>query len=124
MTMRGSDAAIAVSVRDHGVGLKPGEESLVFNRFWRADPSRVRRSGGTGLGLAIALEDAKLHGGRLDCWGSPGEGSCFRLTIPRRQGAVLTSSPLPLTAEDEARFRQSDASTPLDGAAGAEEAAT
>ena len=124
VTMRGSDAAIAVSVRDHGVGLKPGEESLVFNRFWRADPSRVRRSGGTGLGLAIALEDAKLHGGRLDCWGSPGEGSCFRLTIPRRQGAVLTSSPLPLTAEDEARFRQSDASTPLDGAAGAEEAAT
>ncbi|MBB1058137.1 HAMP domain-containing histidine kinase, partial [Dietzia sp. B19] len=104
VTLRGSEAALAVSVRDHGVGLKPGEESLVFNRFWRADPSRVRRSGGTGLGLAIALEDAKLHGGRLDCWGSPGEGSCFRLTIPRRHGGTLTSSPLPLTPEDEARL--------------------
>ncbi|MBB1053527.1 MtrAB system histidine kinase MtrB, partial [Dietzia sp. B44] len=114
VTLRGSEAALAVSVRDHGVGLKPGEESLVFNRFWRADPSRVRRSGGTGLGLAIALEDAKLHGGRLDCWGSPGEGSCFRLTIPRRHGGTLTSSPLPLTPEDEARLVSTGSPTPLD----------
>ncbi|MGN7155589.1 MtrAB system histidine kinase MtrB [Dietzia cercidiphylli] len=122
VTLRGSEAALAVSVRDHGVGLKPGEESLVFNRFWRADPSRVRRSGGTGLGLAIALEDAKLHGGRLDCWGSPGEGSCFRLTIPRRHGGTLTSSPLPLTPEDEARLVSTGSPTPLDRVPGTEEA--
>ena len=121
VTMRASDAALAVSVRDRGVGLKPGEETLVFNRFWRADPSRVRRSGGTGLGLAIALEDAKLHGGRLDCWGSPGEGSCFRLTIPRRHGGTLTSSPLPLTPEDEARQTRSDSPAPLDRVRGASE---
>ncbi|MBS7547267.1 MtrAB system histidine kinase MtrB [Dietzia massiliensis] len=114
VTLRGSDAALAVSVRDHGVGLKPGEETRVFNRFWRADPSRVRRSGGTGLGLAIALEDAKLHGGRLDCWGSPGEGSCFRLTIPRCRGGTLTSSPLPLTPEDEARLVTTGSPTPLE----------
>ncbi|MBB1052024.1 HAMP domain-containing histidine kinase, partial [Dietzia sp. CW19] len=120
VTLRGSEAALAVSVRDHGVGLKPGEESLVFNRFWRADPSRVRRSGGTGLGLAIALEDAKLHGGRLDCWGSPGEGSCFRLTIPRRHGGTLTSSPLPLTPEDEARLVSTGSPTPLDRVPGTE----
>lgn len=116
VTLGMSDAALAVSVRDRGVGLKPGEEALVFNRFWRADPSRVRRSGGTGLGLAIALEDAKLHGGRLDCWGSPGEGSCFRLTIPRRHGGTLTSSPLPLTPEDEARQNRQNQPTPLDNA--------
>ena len=121
VTLRGSDAAIAVSVRDHGVGLGPGEDALVFNRFWRADPSRVRRSGGTGLGLAIALEDAKLHGGRLDCWGSPGEGSCFRLTIPRRHGGTLTSSPLPLTPEDEARLVRTGTPTPLDRQPGPEE---
>ena len=114
VTLRGSDTALAVSVRDHGVGLKPGEETRVFNRFWRADPSRVRRSGGTGLGLAIALEDAKLHGGRLDCWGSPGEGSCFRLTIPRRRGGTLTSSPLPLTPDDEARLVTTGSPTPLE----------
>lgn len=121
VTLRASDAALAVSVRDRGVGLKPGEEALVFNRFWRADPSRVRRSGGTGLGLAIALEDTKLHGGRLDCWGSPGEGSCFRLTIPRRYGGTITSSPLPLTPEDDARVVQTGSSTPLDRVPGAEE---
>ena len=103
VTLRGSETAVGASVRDYGVGLKNGEHSLVFNRFWRADPSRVRRSGGTGLGLAISLEDAKLHGGHLDCWGSPGEGACFRLTIPRRHGGELLTSPVPLTPEEERR---------------------
>jgi two-component system, OmpR family, sensor histidine kinase MtrB len=88
--------AVAVSVRDHGVGLRPGEAALVFNRFWRADPSRARTVGGTGLGLSIAIEDARLHRGWLQAWGEPGEGSCFRLTLPRTAGGELTSSPLPL----------------------------
>src|SRR5262249_19519514 len=60
------EGAIAVTVRDYGVGLRPGEEKLVFNRFWRADPSRARQTGGTGLGLSISVEDAKLHGGWLE----------------------------------------------------------
>ena len=64
--------AVAVAVRDYGVGLKPGEAALVFNRFWRADPARARTTGGTGLGLSIALEDAHLHGGWLQAWGEPG----------------------------------------------------
>ncbi len=63
--------AVAVTVRDHGIGLRPGETALVFNRFWRADPARARTTGGTGLGLAIALEDARLHHGWLQAWGSP-----------------------------------------------------
>jgi two-component system sensor histidine kinase MtrB len=88
--------AVAVSVRDHGIGLRPGEAAMVFNRFWRADPARARTTGGTGLGLAISLEDARLHNGWLQAWGAPGEGSCFRLTLPRRAGDALESSPLPL----------------------------
>ncbi|MCP3800527.1 MtrAB system histidine kinase MtrB [Allokutzneria sp. A3M-2-11 16] len=88
--------AVAVSVRDHGVGLRPGQEDLVFTRFWRADPSRNRQTGGTGLGLAISLEDARLHGGWLDAWGEVGLGACFRLTLPKRPGIELTGSPLPL----------------------------
>ncbi|MFD2355539.1 ATP-binding protein [Nonomuraea ferruginea] len=76
--------AVAVAVRDHGIGLKPGEDTLVFDRFWRADPSRARTIGGTGLGLAISREDAGLHGGWLQAWGQPGEGSQFRLTLPRK----------------------------------------
>ena len=94
------DNAVAVAVRDHGVGLKPGESSLVFHRFWRADPARARSTGGTGLGLAIALEDARLHGGWLQAWGEPARGSQFRLTLPQRAGAELTSSPIALVPED------------------------
>ena len=87
---------VAVTVRDFGVGLRPGEEKLVFSRFWRSDPSRVRRSGGTGLGLAISVEDARLHQGRLEAWGEPGKGACFRLTLPLVRGHKVTTSPLPL----------------------------
>ena len=46
----------------------------MFDRFWRADPSRVRTVGGSGLGLSISLEDARLHGGWLQVWGAPGPG--------------------------------------------------
>ncbi|WP_425550075.1 MtrAB system histidine kinase MtrB [Actinomycetospora chlora] len=90
------DGALAVVVRDHGIGLRPGEAGLVFNRFWRADPSRQRRSGGTGLGLAISLEDARLHGGWLQAWGEVDRGAVFRLTLPLRHGERLRTSPLPL----------------------------
>src|SRR3954469_13514617 len=96
----GDDDASAIAVRDHGVGLAPGESSMVFNRFWRADPARARTSGGTGLGLSIALEDTHLHGGWLQAWGRPGEGAQFRLTLPRRAGRMLRSSPLPLVPTD------------------------
>ncbi|MEV4203050.1 MtrAB system histidine kinase MtrB [Micromonospora globbae] len=94
------ETAVAITVRDHGVGLKPGEEKLVFNRFWRADPSRARQTGGTGLGLSISLEDARLHGGWLEAWGAPGQGAQFRLTLPARAGDRLTTSPLRLVPED------------------------
>jgi len=96
VTVAADRDAVAIAVRDFGVGLAPGEATLVFDRFWRADPSRARTSGGTGLGLAIALEDALLHGGWLEAWGEPGRGSVFRLTLPRVTGAALAGSPLPL----------------------------
>ncbi|MFZ2510851.1 MAG: MtrAB system histidine kinase MtrB [Gordonia sp. (in: high G+C Gram-positive bacteria)] len=99
LTMRSDGDAVAITVRDQGIGLKPGEEKLVFNRFWRSDPSRVRRSGGTGLGLAISIEDARLHQGRLEAVGEPGVGSCFRLTLPLVRGHKLLGSPLPLNPD-------------------------
>ncbi len=92
--------AVAVTVRDHGIGLQPGDEKQVFNRFWRADPSRARQTGGTGLGLSISLEDARLHGGWLEAWGEPGRGAQFRLTLPARAGERLAASPLPLAPAD------------------------
>jgi two-component system sensor histidine kinase MtrB len=94
----GNDEAVSILVRDHGVGLKDGEEKLVFNRFWRGDPSRSRRTGGTGLGLAISLEDARLHGGWLQAAGRPGHGAAFLVTLPLRPEVELTDSPLTLPA--------------------------
>ncbi|WP_350347284.1 MtrAB system histidine kinase MtrB [Agromyces sp. G08B096] len=96
-----SDAgAVALSVRDYGLGMTEGEAARVFDRFWRADPSRTRTIGGTGLGLAISLEDAIAHGGALEVWSKPGAGTVFRLTVPRVAGRPITGSPLPLEPVD------------------------
>ncbi|MCW2930909.1 MAG: integral rane sensor signal transduction histidine kinase [Actinomycetia bacterium] len=100
VTVAADRDAVAVAVRDHGVGLTPGEVQLVFERFWRADPARARTTGGTGLGLAIALEDAHLHGGWLQAWGEKGRGAVFRLTVPRVAGHTLVGSPLPLGPDE------------------------
>ncbi len=94
-------AWVSLTVRDRGVGLRSGEETLVFNRFWRADPARARTRGGTGLGLAISAEDARLHGGTLDAWGRPGRGSIFRLTLPLRAGEPLGALPALAFGDDE-----------------------
>ncbi|HEY7594498.1 MAG TPA: MtrAB system histidine kinase MtrB [Actinophytocola sp.] len=100
LRMAFDEHALAVTVRDYGIGLRAGEADLVFNRFWRADPSRNRHTGGTGLGLAISVEDARLHGGGLDAWGEPRKGACFRLTLPRQQGVDYEASPLELPPPD------------------------
>lgn len=104
--MATAGGAVAVAVRDYGVGLKPGEATRVFNRFWRADPARARTTGGTGLGLSIAVEDARLHGGWLQAWGEPGGGSQFRLTLPRTADEPLRGSPIPLEPEDSRSARE------------------
>ncbi|GIG28233.1 MtrAB system histidine kinase MtrB [Cellulomonas marina] len=101
VTVAADDQAVAVGVRDHGIGMTAQEAQHVFDRFWRADPARARTTGGTGLGLAIAVEDAHLHGGRLEAWGRPGRGAHFVLTLPRRAGIRLGLSPLPLEPEDD-----------------------
>jgi two-component system sensor histidine kinase MtrB len=93
--------AVAIAVRDYGVGMSTAALERVFDRFWRADPSRQRTTGGTGLGLAIALEDAVLHAGWLEVWSDGENGSCFRVTLPRSRGAELRSSPLELPPSDE-----------------------
>lgn len=109
ITIAQDDHAVAVVVRDHGVGMTAQEAQHVFDRFWRADPARARTTGGTGLGLAISLEDAHLHGGWLEAWGRPGQGAAFRLTLPLRAGIRLASSPLELVVEEPTVSRGLDA---------------
>ncbi|MCC3290459.1 MULTISPECIES: MtrAB system histidine kinase MtrB [unclassified Arthrobacter] len=95
-----SEDAVGIAVRDHGIGMTEEDAEHVFDRFWRADPARARTTGGSGLGLSIATEDTRLHNGWLEAWGEPGNGSCFRLTLPRRHGAGFESSPVPLSPRE------------------------
>jgi two-component system sensor histidine kinase MtrB len=104
-----NESAIALAVRDYGIGMKKADVSRVFDRFWRADPSRQRTIGGTGLGLAISLEDAALHDGRLEVWSEVGVGTCFRLTLPRERGKPIVSSPLELPPADSIPLEVEDA---------------
>jgi two-component system sensor histidine kinase MtrB len=95
-----SEDEVAVGVRDYGVGLEESAAYRVFDRFWRADPSRARVRGGTGLGLSIALEDARLHNGELEAWGRPDKGAHFVLTLPRRAGGEVLTRLIRLQPED------------------------
>jgi two-component system sensor histidine kinase MtrB len=83
ITVAQNETAVAVGVRDRGLGMRPEHAARVFDRFWRADPSRKRTLGGSGLGLAIALGDARLHGGTIDVWSQLGVGTHFVVTVPR-----------------------------------------
>ncbi|KQQ10538.1 MtrAB system histidine kinase MtrB [Rathayibacter sp. Leaf296] len=100
VTVDSNATAVALAVRDYGHGMSSEEVVRVFDRFWRADPSRKRTLGGTGLGMSIAQEDTALHHGWLQVWSMPDRGACFRLTIPRRRGERIDSSPLPLPPVD------------------------
>lgn len=96
ITVDSDQQAVALGVRDFGLGMKPEDVERVFDRFWRGDPSRTRTIGGTGLGLSIALGDAKLHGGELAVWSELGRGSNFVLTLPRQGGRLTAPSPVPV----------------------------
>ncbi|MCC4909579.1 MtrAB system histidine kinase MtrB [Microbacterium sp. cx-59] len=102
VTVDSDQDAVAVGVRDYGLGMRAEDQERVFDRFWRADPSRKRTIGGTGLGLSIALGDARLHGGTLAVWSSPGRGTNFVLTLPRRTLDADVRSPIPLDPGEDA----------------------
>ncbi|WP_371177517.1 MtrAB system histidine kinase MtrB [Buchananella felis] len=99
-----ADGTAAVRVRDYGAGMTQEVAEHVFDRFYRADPSRARTLGGTGLGLAISLEDAHLHGGSLEAWGREGEGASFLLALPTEAGQPLGPSPIALEPEDRVAY--------------------
>ncbi|GAA1946296.1 MtrAB system histidine kinase MtrB [Microbacterium deminutum] len=101
VTVDSDQQAVALGVRDYGLGMTPQDVERVFDRFWRADPSRTRTIGGTGLGLSIALGDARLHGGELAVWSELGRGSHFVLTLPRQGTRLTVPSPIPADPGDD-----------------------
>ncbi len=78
----GDSLRVRVEVTDSGNGLAAAEVEHVFERFWRAEPSRSRGHGGSGLGLAIARHLVEAQGGRIGVQSEPGQGSCFWFTLP------------------------------------------
>lgn len=77
----GDDAVLEVA--DQGPGMTPEDAQRVFERFYRTDSSRARASGGTGLGLSIVDSLVYAHGGRVTVATAPGQGCCFRVSLPR-----------------------------------------
>lgn len=80
---------VRISVRDEGEGIAQQDQDRIFERFYRADGARTRKSGGAGLGLAIARSIVERHGGSIGVESAPGRGSLFWFTMPTaplRQG--------------------------------------
>lgn len=73
---------VEIAVTDHGIGIPEGEQQRVFERFYRADQARSRRTGGTGLGLSIVKHAVQRHGGEVELWSRPGRGSTFTVRLP------------------------------------------
>ena len=87
VTVAGCHTAVAFQVRDHGPGMSDEVAQHVFDRFYRADPSRKRTTGGTGLGLAISAEDAALHSGLLTVFVVPAGRLRFHFATTASCGA-------------------------------------
>jgi two-component system OmpR family sensor kinase len=82
--VRRENGSAVISVRDRGSGFPPETIGHVFDRFYRADPSRSRKSGGSGLGLAIVDAIARAHGGAVEASNDPEGGARITVRLPAR----------------------------------------
>jgi two-component system sensor histidine kinase SenX3 len=76
------DGVVEIAVADRGIGIAEGDQDRIFERFYRADDARSRRTGGTGLGLSIVKHAVQRHGGEVRLWSRPGRGSTFTIRLP------------------------------------------
>ncbi len=74
---------VEIAVADQGIGISEADRERIFERFYRADEARSRRTGGTGLGLSIVKHATQRHGGEVRLWSRPGRGSTFTIRLPR-----------------------------------------
>jgi len=81
--VRSTADVVEIAVADQGIGIAEADQQRVFERFYRADQARSRRTGGTGLGLAIVKHAVHRHGGDVQLWSRPGRGSTFTIRLPR-----------------------------------------
>jgi signal transduction histidine kinase len=83
--------SVEVAVGDTGIGIKEEYQSKIFERFYRADEDEVQRVAGTGLGLSIVRSLVLLHGGTIEVFSKPAEGSNFIFSLPRAQSRASSS---------------------------------
>jgi PAS domain S-box-containing protein len=80
--LEGGNGRVRLAVRDHGLGIPPGEQERIFEKFYRLDPALTRGVGGSGLGLFISRELVSRMGGSLTVRSQPGEGAAFVVDLP------------------------------------------
>ncbi|WP_221585882.1 cell wall metabolism sensor histidine kinase WalK [Microbacterium sp. G2-8] len=80
--VRAIDGAVEIAVTDQGIGIGEEDQKRIFERFYRADQARSRRTGGTGLGLSIVKHAIQRHGGEVRLWSREGQGSTFTIRLP------------------------------------------
>jgi two-component system, OmpR family, sensor kinase len=100
VTLRADDVEAVLAVQDSGPGVPAGQEERIFDRFYRADPSRTRSTGGAGLGLAIVKHIAESHGGRAEVKNGPGKGATFTVTLPLSEEPVAHKEPATASVAD------------------------
>lgn len=81
--VKADDEVVEIAVSDQGIGIAEADRERIFERFYRADEARSRRTGGTGLGLSIVKHATQRHGGEVRLWSRPGRGSTFTIRLPR-----------------------------------------
>jgi two-component system phosphate regulon sensor histidine kinase PhoR len=91
--------AMKISVADNGIGIPPGDLPHVFERFYRVDKARNRRSGGTGLGLSICKQIVEAHGGAIHVESELGKGTTIVLRLPLRRASESASQFIPSAEE-------------------------
>lgn len=82
---------VEIAVADQGIGISDADRERIFERFYRADEARSRRTGGTGLGLSIVKHATQRHGGEVRVWSRPGRGSTFTMRLPRAEAPDIAS---------------------------------
>lgn len=106
--IKAADRVVEIAVTDRGIGIAEGEQDRVFERFYRADPARARRTGGSGLGLSIVKHAVQRHGGEVRLWSRPGRGSTFTIRLPQADAPEV--DPAPKRGRKKRRASLADAS--------------
>lgn len=89
--VRATAGAVEIAVTDQGIGIAESDQQRVFERFYRADQARSRRTGGSGLGLSIVKHAVARHGGEIKLWSQPDRGSTFTVRLPLSEAPVIDS---------------------------------